>query len=59
MSNPLQVQSDVHVIPIVIKTTKQFPVLLVTGARQIGKTTFLIRLSDDKRKFVSLDDPLL
>ncbi len=44
---------------VVVKTTKQFPVLLVTGARQVGKTTLLDRLSDDSRRFVSLDDPLM
>ncbi len=44
---------------VVAKTNKQFPVLLVTGARQVGKTTLLTRLSDDNRRFVSLDDPLM
>ncbi len=44
---------------VVVKTTKQFPVLLVTGARQVGKTTLLTRLSEDNRRFVSLDDPLI
>lgn len=37
----------------------QFPVLLVTGARQVGKTTFLRHLSEPERTYVSLDDPLL
>ncbi len=32
-----------------------FPVLLLTGARQVGKTTFLRNLAEPKRKFVSLD----
>jgi predicted AAA+ superfamily ATPase len=36
----------------------QFPVLLVTGARQVGKTTFLRTLSEPQRAYVSLDDPL-
>ncbi len=38
--------------------TKQFPVLLVTGARQVGKTTLLLHLGQDKRPYVTLDDPL-
>jgi uncharacterized protein len=38
--------------------TRQFPVLLVTGARQVGKTTLLLHLSRDKRPYVTLDDPL-
>ncbi|MEK6556696.1 MAG: AAA family ATPase, partial [Candidatus Margulisiibacteriota bacterium] len=38
---------------------KQFPVLLVTGARQVGKTTILKQLSDSSRTYVTLDDPQL
>lgn len=37
----------------------QFPVMLVTGARQVGKTTFLRHLSEPERTYVSLDDPLV
>lgn len=37
----------------------QFPVMLVTGARQVGKTTFLRHLSEPQRTYVSLDDSLL
>ena len=32
-----------------------FPALLVTGARQVGKTTFLRRIAEPERRFVSLD----
>lgn len=39
--------------------SKQFPVLLVTGARQVGKTTLLMNLSKDGRNYVTLDDPLI
>jgi predicted AAA+ superfamily ATPase len=39
--------------------TRQFPVLLVTGARQVGKTTLLQHLSTDERAYVTLDDPLI
>lgn len=35
-----------------------FPVMLVTGARQVGKTTFLRELSREGRAYVTLDDPL-
>ncbi len=35
-----------------------FPVLLVTGARQVGKTTLLKHLSAKPRTYVTLDDPL-
>lgn len=37
----------------------RFPVLLVTGARQVGKTTFLRHLSEPERTYVTLDDPLV
>lgn len=33
-----------------------FPVLLLTGPRQVGKTTFLRRLSEPERRYVTLDD---
>ncbi len=41
------------------KATKQFPVLLVTGPRQVGKTTILRHLSMRTRNYVTLDDPTL
>lgn len=37
----------------------QFPALLVTGARQVGKTTLLRHISEPERSYVSLDDPLI
>jgi len=39
--------------------TKQFPVLLVTGARQVGKTTLLKHIAQADRTYVTLDDPLV
>ena len=38
---------------------KSFPVLLITGPRQVGKTTMLKHLAEEGRKYVTLDDPLL
>lgn len=38
---------------------KQFPVLMVIGPRQVGKTTILRHLSKEIRTYVTLDDPLL
>lgn len=38
---------------------KQFPVILVTGARQVGKTTLLQHASSQGRNYVTLDDPLI
>jgi uncharacterized protein len=34
-----------------------FPVTLVTGARQVGKTTFLREIAGEGRTYISLDDP--
>jgi predicted AAA+ superfamily ATPase len=41
------------------KASGQFPVMLVTGARQVGKTTFLQHLEEKNRSYVTLDDPLV
>lgn len=47
----------------IMQVSKMFPVLLVTGPRQVGKTTLLQRLTDIQknegidRKYVTLDDP--
>ena len=43
--------------PIVLNISLTYPVLMVTGPRQSGKTTLLNRLSESGRKYVSLDDP--
>ncbi|MDO9581880.1 MAG: AAA family ATPase [Desulfomicrobium sp.] len=36
-----------------------FPVILLTGARQVGKTTLLRALGAETRTYVTLDDPLV
>lgn len=47
----------------VLQVSKMFPVLLLTGPRQVGKTTLLQRLATEEkkegieRKYVTLDDP--
>lgn len=47
----------------IMQISEMFPVLLVTGPRQVGKTTLLQMLSDMQReqgierKYVTLDDP--
>lgn len=41
------------------KASTQFPVILVTGARQTGKTTLLRHLGQANRAYVTLDDPLV
>ncbi len=39
------------------QASKQFPVLLVTGPRQVGKTTCLQHSAGKDRNYVTLDDP--
>ena len=42
---------------VVESVTKEYPVVLVTGPRQVGKTTMLQKLmKDSPRSYVSLDD---
>ena len=40
-----------------LEASEQFGVLLLTGPRQVGKTTFLQHLCEEKRAYVTLDDP--
>ena len=41
--------------PIVIEMSKSFPVILITGPRQIGKTTLLKQLAEPNRNYISLE----
>jgi len=41
------------------RTSLHFPILLVTGPRQVGKTTVLQHQSDEERTYITLDDPML
>lgn len=41
----------------IAKVAGMFPVLFVTGPRQVGKTTLLKQLAEAGRKHVTLDDP--
>lgn len=43
---------------VVAEVSNTYPVLLVTGPRQVGKTTLLERVAKKDRKYVSLDDPV-
>lgn len=42
----------------IIENSKSFPVILICGPRQVGKTTILKKMTDSKLNYVSLDDPL-
>ena len=41
---------------VIIETSQHFKVLLVTGARQVGKST-LLKMCDSNRNYVTLDNP--
>lgn len=43
----------------VLEIQSSFPALLITGPRQVGKTTLLKCLADQKRQYITLDDPML
>ena len=45
--------------PTIKKINETFPVLIVTGPRQVGKTTLLTKLAEKDRKIVSLDNPTI
>ena len=45
--------------PTISQVNRQFPIMLLTGARQVGKTTLLEHLSTEGRARVTLDDPLV
>ena len=47
-----------HMEKQILSATENFPVLLVTGARQVGKSTVLQHLTGAEREYVTLDDPL-
>lgn len=44
---------------VIKKASANFPVVMVTGPRQVGKTTCLRNISSKNRSYVSLDDPQL
>jgi hypothetical protein len=44
---------------IITSASGQFPVFLLTGSRQVGKTTLLRNISAEERRYVTLDDPLI
>ena len=41
---------------VVLNISKTFPVLLITGSRQVGKSTLLNSIKESNREYVTLDD---
>ena len=46
-----------EITDIIRQTNDSFPVLLLTGPRQVGKSTVLERIVEKNRSYVTLDDP--
>lgn len=44
---------------VIMEMSNAFPVVLVTGPRQVGKTTMLKALAAKSRKYVTLDNPMI
>lgn len=40
----------------IIALSKEYSCVLITGPRQVGKTTVLRQLMDENREYVTLDD---
>jgi predicted AAA+ superfamily ATPase len=53
--NDLQIKPR-HLTATLEQTLREFPVVVVTGARQTGKTTLVQRLLADERAYRTLDD---
>lgn len=45
-----------HLEKEILKASKNYPVVMVCGARQVGKSTMLNHIKGEKRKYVTLDD---
>jgi len=43
---------------VIQEASNLFPAVLITGPRQVGKTTMLEKLSENDRRYVSLDSPI-
>ena len=45
-----------HLEKEILKASNNYPVVMVCGARQVGKSTMLNHIKGEKRKYVTLDD---
>lgn len=44
---------------VILKANENFPVILLTGPRQVGKSTLLKYLADPGRTYLTFDDPVI
>ncbi len=40
----------------ILKASKEYPIVMICGQRQVGKSTMLNHIKESNRKYVSLDD---
>lgn len=45
-----------HLENQILKASEQYPVLMVCGQRQVGKSTMLNHIKGENRRYVTLDD---
>lgn len=45
-----------HLEKCILESSKKYPVLLLTGQRQVGKSTMLNHIKEDDRRYVTFDD---
>ena len=50
---------EIEALRVIENINKTFKVLLVTGPRQVGKTTLLLSIKPDNMEYVTLDDEVL
>lgn len=48
-----------HLEQVIQEMSKAFPVILLSGPRQVGKTTMLKRIAESNRQYVTLDNPII
>ena len=48
-----------HIAKKFLELQNNYPIVLLTGPRQVGKTTLLKSLKEENRKYVTLDDPII
>ena len=47
---------DRHIEQTILKLSSSYPVVMVCGQRQVGKSTLLFHIKEEGRKYVTLDD---